>query len=175
MERTRTDAEKRKAIDKLGYEIKMLSRTASVLCRTRERRLSWVYHNSTIHSFLLAVRNLHEFFFAKTASDGRIIAAQLVTPWTCSAPKFRDGKHWREIDSKRRVHRRTRFKALVSQRLHHVTWSRVNESKIDWIEPAILKEFRRPIEKFWAALPPAQRSKYFDRAVRLLQGTCEAI
>lgn len=175
MKHTTSEAQKRKAVGNLAYEIKMLSRTALVLGRKRKRRLSWVYHNSIIHSFLLAVRNLHEFFFAKSAKDGRIIAAQLVNSWAYSAPSFREGKHWRRIDPKNRLHGRTPFHALVSQRLHHITWSRVDESRVQWIEPAILNEFRIPIENFATALPPALRSKYFDRTVTLMRGTCEAI
>ena len=125
MRQTRSDADRLEAISRLGYEIKMLSSTAAVLGRDRKRKLSWVYHNSTVHSFLLAVRNLHDFFIANTARDGRIIAAQLVTPWTCSAPRFREGKHWTRIDQKKHNQRRTPFIALVSQRLHHITWSRM--------------------------------------------------
>ena len=114
MRQTRSDADRLEAICRLAYEIKMLSSTVSVLGRERKRKLSWVYHNSTVHSFLLAVRNLHEFYFANTARDGRIIAAQLVIPWTCSAPKFHEGKHWRKIDPKKHIHRRTPLNALVN-------------------------------------------------------------
>lgn len=175
MVRTRTDSEKRKAIEKLAYEIKMLARTALVLGRKRNQKLSWVYHNATVHSFLLAVRNLHHFFFVRTATRGSIVAADFVKSWSCSETKFREGKHWRKLEPRTRTNPRQRFDALISQRLHHITWSRVKESKIDWDESRILKEFLNPVEQFRTALHPKHQSPYFERAVQLLRNRCEMI
>jgi len=175
MSHNRTKAQKREALDKLAYEIKMLSHTGLVLIRKRKRNLSWVYHNSTIHSFLLAVRNLHDFYFAKKSSKDGIIATAILTTWSCPAPEFREGRHWKRIDPRKHIRRRTPFNALVSQRLHHITWSRVDESKINWIESAILREFLEPTNRFASALPESVRTPYFDQSVRLLARTCNSI
>ena len=172
MAKPKSEDETRAAIDRLAYEINMLTRMASILCRHPKYELSWICTNSFIHSFLLAARNLLEFFFPKKVR-GNIYATTCVPSWECEEPVFEKYVHWSKVDRNKKGPEGKDFVDILSQRLHHITWPRVEESKLDWHEQAITKEFLKPIEKFQEDLPPELRSYYFDASVRELQETCK--
>ncbi len=174
--KARTEEDKRKAIDKLAYEIYILSRTASSLCRHPEYERSWLCANSLIHSFLLAVCNLFEFFFDSAKRDDTLHAKTFVE-WKGDEkpkqPKFEEGIHWSKKQPDKGAPEEKSFSQIVSQRLHHITWARVDESQLGWNEQEITKAFLVPIKKFQKALPSELHTEDFEKSVRELEETCK--
>ena len=173
MPKNRTPKDKQEAIKHVEYEIWMLSRTALLLNRKLKRPRPLIVHNALINSFLLATRNLLEFFFPEGKKNSKLHVNAFVESWKCNEPSFKEKIHWHKVNPDKKSPRANTFRAILSQRLQHITWDRVDESQLDWHEPAITKEFLRPIEKFQAALPTEFQSKTFDVKVRKLQKICK--
>lgn len=171
----RTKKDNQAAIDRLAYEIRMLSRTASALNRLPTYERTWIVNNAVIHSFLLATRNLLEFFFpGKNKYNDTIYAETFVTPWEHIKPKFKEGVHWHRVDENEPSPPcDVSFESIISQRLHHITWHRVSESKLNWHEPEISIEFHDPVLAFQAALPSDWRTDLFEETVQEFDETCK--
>ncbi len=166
--------QKQDAIDRLKYEVKMLSRTAEYFSREPDSKQPWVVHNSLIHSFLLAVRNLYEFLFRNKNHKDTIHATELVGPdWNIIVPRFEEGVHWSKDEPKKMGTGKSSFYQILSQRLSHITWARVDQSKLDWHEQEIIREFLKPIDRFQNALPDELKSDELAEEVRRLHETCK--
>lgn len=174
--RRRTEDEAKAAIERLAYEIKMLTRTASYSSRKLKRKRTKVVRNALVHSFLLAVRNLHEFFFSTNDHADTIYAKTFIESWELKKPNFREGFHWHRVEENEEGPKSKDFFSIISQRLHHITWARVKESKLNWHEQAITNEFLVPIRKFRTAFSqewPTVDIVYFEASVSELEETCK--
>ncbi len=165
MQTARTVKDKQLAVDRLAYEIRMLGRTAEFLSRKLKRKRAPVIHNALIQSFLLATRTLHEFFFRASGHTNNIYARDLIEDWDISPQLFEEGIHWDLVDEDMKGPGDKRFFDILTQRLHHITWPRVDESKLDWHEQVILRQLVEPIERLHATLAPELRTEYLDACV----------
>lgn len=191
----RTDEELHEGASKLAYELRMLFNTAVVL--NRLNRLwsaqtapdDWCIHevpvpaqltyNAFVHSFLLAVRNVHEFFFPGLGVHPNTMKAKdFVEPaaaWSLDPPVFTTPKHWRFVDPPKEPSMGIDFIKLIHTRLAHLTWDRVSEGKIAWVVENIVLEFIAPTRRFAYLVAPGRLSDDFRSAVSEIEAIAEKL
>lgn len=183
MTRVPSQLEKREAIDKVAYEIYMLAGTAQLLMRQKRHtiELDRICYDSILEAFLVAIRNLHQFLFPERKKNNlrrnadHIITDDFRPSWSYAKPQFIKGLHYRLIEPHKQDPPRIEDNEIVhiiSQRLHHLCWPRVTESKISWLTSEILREYAECIEAFVSILPSVLKTANLSRAMQLLQDAC---
>lgn len=151
---SRTDESLREASREVDYELNMmvttltwmLQRNVGVDTPDEERRV----HNAMIHSFLLATRNLCDFFFRPpNPRDDDILAED-----------FFDNKQWKRLRPKSVPEFETRsLVGWISKRLLHLTYERAEGTKRDWNPFRVAWELRKLLNVFVAKVKSARLSE----------------
>lgn len=148
------------ATTKLRYELMMLLGTLNKL-RDGGPSLKLqdpVLYNALLHSFLLAVRNLHVFLYStKEPHQGDIIAEDLFddsNTWTTGRPGSRDQD----------------LLDLINRRLCHLTWDRVFLEKPGWHCEPIAQTLASALERFVELANEGDLDDEFKKLVRTFRG-----
>ncbi len=169
----RTADEFREASKKVGYELGMLTGTVKILDAVAGTVSATVedetIRNALIHSFLLGVRNIHEFFWG--GKEDGIHARDFIQSeqWTAKQPRLRRGKYWVPADEAKAPPQGQDLITLIHTRLAHLSWRRVSEGKIHWVTRQIAAEFLVPLQTFTTKATPDRLSPKFLAAVEELE------
>ena len=149
--KARDDGELRKASKSVAYEISMLRATLIWTLSKNNLCQDQALRNAMIHSFLLAARNLLDFYYATKDHQEQILAKHF----------FDNKAAWRKPDPWTASVLPLALSGKISERLTHLTYKRARLPQLTWKTKRIAWELQKPIDVFADKVNPARVSDEF--------------